>query len=187
MLPPIMALPEQQSQNLSKLLPLIQFHFNYKVKAFVASLFFLLLLTFSANAEEREVDEELVREISYMLRCPICQGLSVAESHSEISENMKGKIRGLLKDGKSVDDVLQFFEERYGEWILRSPRKTGINLLLWIIPFGLIGVLVTGFFLYIRWKKPVRQLDGDESAGSKLSSEEEALIQEEMKLIDNNY
>lgn len=96
----------------------------------------LLLAGVQSFADEQL--ENRVRELSHKLRCPTCQAMSVKESEAGLSVNMKNKIREMLKEGKSEEEVLAFFEERYGEWILRSPKKEGFNLLLWTAPVVLI-------------------------------------------------
>lgn len=114
---------------------------------------FLVLIgvfVFGMFSSADELDDR-VREIAHMLRCPTCQGTSVKESEAGLSLNMKQRIRELLQEGKSEDEILQFFVERYGEWILRSPRKQGFALLLWTLP-GLI-LLVTVLLLFQHLKK----------------------------------
>ncbi len=108
-----------------------------------------------------EAIEKQVKEIAHQLRCPTCQALSVKESEAGLAGNMKQKIREMLAEGKSEEQVLQFFVDRYGEWILRSPPKTGSNLLLWLAPgiltaFAALGVIIT---LKSKPKKEQKTLD----------------------------
>jgi cytochrome c-type biogenesis protein CcmH len=64
--------------------------------------------------------------------------MSVKESDAGLSQNMKDKIREMLQEGMSEEEILRFFEDRYGEWILRSPKKQGFNLVLWLAPLVLL-------------------------------------------------
>lgn len=109
---------------------------------------------YSQTLPEDEL-ENRVREIAHELRCPTCQGLSVKESEAGLSVNMKSKIRSMLKEGKSEEEILRFFEERYGEWILRNPKKSGFNLLLWGLP-GVIILLAAGLLLFNLQKRSLR-------------------------------
>jgi len=102
-----------------------------------------------ANADDLD---NRVREIAHMLRCPTCQAMSVKESDAGLSVNMKTRIRELLQEGKSEEEILEFFVERYGEWILRSPKKEGFSLLLWTLP-GLILLLTILLLFQYLWKK----------------------------------
>lgn len=123
------------------------------------------------------VDEKQVQDIADELRCPTCQGLSVKESDSGFSVNMKNKIRALLEEGKSKKEILQFFEERYGEWILRRPKFSGFNILIWIIP---ILVMILGTF-FVLWKGFLSRENLSKQNSSILSKEQEKLIEQKLK------
>lgn len=98
--------------------------------------------------------EEDVRQIAAELRCPVCQGLSVADSPSRMADQMRDLIRERLEAGESPEAVKAYFVERYGEWILLAPRREGFNLFLWILPFlGLAGGAVVLLVVLRRWKR----------------------------------
>lgn len=87
---------------------------------------------------ETDALSEQFRDISQNLRCPTCTGLSVLESDAAFSVQIKDLVQEQVEAGKSKADILDYFEQRYGPWILRSPPKTGFNLLAWGIPLGLL-------------------------------------------------
>src|SRR5512132_211612 len=53
--------------------------------------------------------EAQVREIATQLRCPVCQGLSVADSPSELANEMRTLVRDQLQQGKTSAEVLNYF------------------------------------------------------------------------------
>lgn len=77
-----------------------------------------------------------VRDIASSLRCPVCLGLSVQASPSDLAGDMKAVIRDMLITGRSPDEIRAYFVSRYGEWILLAPEPRGFNLLLWLVPFA---------------------------------------------------
>ena len=88
--------------------------------------------------------EELDRrtqELAEVMRCPVCQALSVADSRTASAMAMREEARDLLAVGYSETQVLSYFEKSYGEFILLAPRKEGLNWLVWLAP---IGVLLGG-------------------------------------------
>lgn len=89
--------------------------------------------------------EARVREVASILRCPVCQGLSIQDSPSELSLQMKDVVRQQLKEGKSPEEVKAYFVSKYGEWILLEPKASGANLLV----YGLPIVLVLGGAVFI--------------------------------------
>ena len=138
-------------------------------------------LAFSYNQpDENEALEIQVRHIAHQLRCPTCQAMSVKESEAGLSNNMKAMIREMLLQGKSESVILDFFVQRYGEWILREPPKTGFNLVLWVLP-GILLILALLGVLW--WMRPDRS--ASPSAPS-LSLAEKAEIEKDMKQISND-
>ncbi|MDH3402315.1 MAG: cytochrome c-type biogenesis protein CcmH [Acidobacteriota bacterium] len=79
-------------------------------------------------------------EIGSLLRCPVCQGLSVADSPVDAAVSMQAKIRRLVAAGYSEEQILAYFEGSYGEFIRLSPKPEGFNLVVWILP--VVAVLV---------------------------------------------
>lgn len=74
------------------------------------------------------------------LQCPICEGQSVAYSNSRLAVEMRAQITRQLEAGATEAEVKQYFVDRYGEIVLRDPPRTGLNLLLWQMPFIAVGV-----------------------------------------------
>ena len=94
-----------------------------------------------------EALERVTEEVSSLMRCPVCQGLSVADSPTPLALAMKNEVRDLLAAGYSREQVLAYFEQSYGEFIRLSPRAEGFNLTVWLAPAAL---LLVGFLLILR-------------------------------------
>lgn len=100
-------------------------------------------------------DSQLYRDVAGELRCPTCTGLSVLDSDAPFSVQIKNEVRTQIEAGKSKDDVLKFFVDRYGPWILRSPPVSGVNALAWLVP---IALLILGpLFIWLVIGRKVRK------------------------------
>jgi cytochrome c-type biogenesis protein CcmH len=112
--------------------------------------------------------ERRTREVASELRCPVCQGLSIADSPSELAVEMKSVVRDQLASGRTPDDVKRYFIDKYGEWILLAPKPTGANLLVYLLPAALVlgGLAVIGRAVR-RWSAvvPPSVKSGDGPAG----------------------
>lgn len=80
------------------------------------------------------------RQIASQLRCPVCQGLSVADSPSESAVAIKKEVERLASLGYSEEQCLFYFEASYGEFIRLEPKAEGLNLLVWGGPAALVLV-----------------------------------------------
>ncbi len=123
----------------------------------VATLCLAVLLigaTRGAPAPARIVSEAEVHEIAGELRCVVCQNLSVADSPSEMARQMRAIVRERLEAGESPAQVVQYFVDRYGEWILLSPRRSGFTLLVWLAPLVAValGLAIVGVLVW-RWTR----------------------------------
>jgi cytochrome c-type biogenesis protein CcmH len=101
--------------------------------------------------QETVIDRQ-VREIASTLRCPVCQGLSLQDSPSELAQEMRDVIRTQLEEGKTPADVKAHFVASYGEWILLEPAAAGFNLTVYLLPVA--AVLFGAGLLWIlarRW------------------------------------
>jgi cytochrome c-type biogenesis protein CcmH len=97
-------------------------------------------------APARESLDQRVHDVASQLKCPVCQGESVADSPSTISQQMRGVIRQQLQRGQSEQQIIQYFVSRYGNTILWSPPKQGFTILAWVIP---IAILLSGALLLV--------------------------------------
>ncbi len=80
------------------------------------------------------------QEVAALLRCPVCQGLSVADSPSEMAANMKGQVRELLSRGYTQEQILSYFERSYGQFVLLKPKFDGVGTAVWILPLLAVAI-----------------------------------------------
>ena len=119
-----------------------------------AWLMFLAMTAVERRVAGASVSDDDVQAIASQLRCVVCQNLSVADSPSEMAHQMRDLIRERLAAGDRPDQVMAYFVQRYGEWVLLAPPARGLNLLLWLAPFGAVaGGLALVLTLTRRWRR----------------------------------
>ncbi len=128
-----------------------------------------LLWLAPAVASEAERTDALAAE----LRCPDCQGLSVADSQTASAREIRRQIAELVGSGATDPEVRAHFVDRYGEWILLAPASP----IPWILPFAALafGVVALVTWLARRRPAPPAAATVDEATRRRLHDEAEAL------------
>lgn len=98
----------------------------------------------AAAVDDAEL-EARTRALASQLRCPVCQGLSIQDSPTELAQNMRSVVREQLAEGRTPDQVKAYFVSRYGEWILLEPEPRGFNLTIYLLP--VLALLAGGIFV----------------------------------------
>lgn len=96
-----------------------------------------------AQSVSPEMDDD-VRGIAKQLNCPTCSGRNLADCPTETCLQWKGEIRSQLDAGKSSQEVVQYFQDRFGATVLQEPPKAGSTLVLWLAPIGAALMLIGG-------------------------------------------
>ncbi|HEY0956677.1 MAG TPA: cytochrome c-type biogenesis protein, partial [Roseateles sp.] len=74
-------------------------------------------------------------QLAAQLRCVVCQNQTIAESNAPLAADMRREIRAQLQAGRSDQEVLAFFEQRYGSFVRYTPPLRPSTWLLWGLPF----------------------------------------------------
>ena len=141
------------------------------------------------KASQIRVESELekkIRTVASMLRCPVCQGESVYDSHADVAVEMKRLIADKIKTGQSNEEILTYFKDRYGNFILMEPPAEGLHWVIWVFPIfmALLGAL----FLFQNLKASAQDIkdphldDFDQDGQSDDLSTEEVTDIKELRL-----
>lgn len=101
--------------------------------------------------------EKQIRAIATVLRCPVCQGESVYDSQSPVAVEMKNLISDKIKSGQSAEEILTYFKDRYGNFILMEPPAEGLHWVIWVFP--LFMALLGALFLFQNLKAGTKELE----------------------------
>ena len=80
-----------------------------------------------------------VQQVAATLSCPACQAESVAASNAPIAQSMRSEIRQQLRQGQSPAQIRSWFRARYGDQVVLLPGSHGPDVLLWVLPVGVLA------------------------------------------------
>ena len=125
----------------------------------------------SAEPAAAERADALARE----LRCPDCQGLSVADSPTAAAAEIRRQIDALIADGASDEAVRAHFVSRYGEWVLLAPSAPAA----WVIPFAVVILAAAGLGAWLLARRGPAV-----PAAARLTAEQRRRLREEVDALD---
>jgi cytochrome c-type biogenesis protein CcmH len=91
-------------------------------------------------------DASRAHQLATELRCPECEGLSVADSNAPTSKAIRADIRRRIADGQSDAEIRQSYVDKYDESILLSPQSSGLGLIVWILPVLVLALGAAGIY-----------------------------------------
>jgi len=122
---------------------------------------------------------EQAQQIAALLRCPDCQALSVAESHTAAAGAIREQIGELLAQGRNADEIKQHFVDRYGEWILLAPSAA----FAWWLPVVVVLAAMVGLLAWLLVGRRLRPAATEPSAAPTTTADRQR-IRDEIERLD---
>jgi len=129
-------------------------------------------------------------EVAEALICYACPGEPLTADRCSGGDQMRAAIRRMIAEGKTKQEILDYFVAQFGEEILTVPPKRGFNLVAYVGPFvGFAAGAVVAVVVIRRWGRaaPTGRSAGpagpppvDEAARSKVEDELARLEDEEV-------
>ncbi len=129
---------------------------------------FLLLLTLINPLYSETIDatifttpkqEQRYQVLIGEIRCPVCQGQSIGGSNAGLAQDLRAKVRSLILQDKTNNDIRQFMVARYGDFVVFKPPMNANTYLLWFLPFAFLAFAMFLLISSFGHKKPSINLD----------------------------
>jgi cytochrome c-type biogenesis protein CcmH len=135
-------------------------------KSCIAFLVLLMTLTAggvmagSAYAQDTTPTDDEVNRVAKQLYCPVCESTPLDVCPTEACRQWRDLIRSMLAEGKSEQEIQQYFVTQYGARVLAEPPN---RLVTYLVPA--VAILLGAFMLFRGfqiWMKPVPAESGTE-------------------------
>jgi cytochrome c-type biogenesis protein CcmH len=89
-------------------------------------------------------DAQRAAAIDAQLRCPSCEGISVADSSASTAVAIRRVVAQRVQAGQSDVQIEAFLTGKYGPGILLRPPVRGGTALVWVLPPAAAGAALVG-------------------------------------------
>jgi cytochrome c-type biogenesis protein CcmH len=107
----------------------------------------LVAVVVIVGAPSTPTSTQRIAHLESIVRCPACTDISVAQSNAAASIAIRHEIATRVRAGQSDDQILSALESRYTANILLTPRGSGLDSLLWIVP---VAIVIAGVVVFAR-------------------------------------
>lgn len=98
---------------------------------------------------------ERARGIAESIKCPTCQGQSVADSEAPAARAIRTDINRRLEAGETDAEIRDRIAGIYGEDSLLTPPRDGVAGLVWFLPVaGFVGAAGALVLVFRSWRIP---------------------------------
>jgi cytochrome c-type biogenesis protein CcmH len=98
--------------------------------------------------------QDRVTDVARTIKCPTCQGESVADSNAEVSKAIRRDIADRVTQGQTDEEIRAYYVSRYGEAVLLTPSASGATAAIWVLPVLFVAGAVAGLVVvFRRWRR----------------------------------
>ena len=138
----------------------------------------LLLLTMFLTILVADQKSELIIDIEKSLMATCCWSGTV---YDHGNKEMEIEIAGMVDNGKTKSEIINYYTDKYGERVLSIPVAEGFNIFAWLAPlfFGLLSILIIITYMKTSKNKTIPIVN---SSDSNIKYNDE--IEHELKALD---
>lgn len=120
-----------------------------RLRSVLSGLVTVLLFVFVAVSlgTAEPPDQDRAKEIGSLVRCPVCNGESIAESPAPLAQAMMGVVREGIDDGMSDEQIIEGLLVSYTDSQRLDPEISASTLALWLVPGAALvigAILIAG-------------------------------------------
>ncbi len=127
----------------------------------LASVFALAAPAAQAQTDTSAITDDQVNEVARDLYCPVCESTPLDVCPTAACRDWREVIRTQLAEGRTKQEIMDYFAEQYGGRVLAEPPRSGFALIVWILP---AAAVIGGGFLFARYLNGLRREENERTA-----------------------
>lgn len=93
------------------------------------------------------------QHLNQQFRCLACQNETLADSNAPLAQDLRFQIYKMVKQNQSDDQITEFLQKRYGDFIMFRPPVNKFTYILWYAPFLMLLIALARLYWLIRQRK----------------------------------
>jgi len=116
-----------------------------------------MTLAYGTNSFARDPVADITKELICACGC----GKVTYDCYCDLAKEWKDQITQEVAEGKTKSQIIAGFVETYGDSVLATPKKSGLELSIWTLPVvaAVLGTAV--IYTYAKKKAPIPDSDID--------------------------
>ena len=96
--------------------------------------FAFIAFTFSAEAPSDSPTEDRIESLSSAIRCPFCNGESLADSQAGVAADYRALIAERIEAGATDEEIIDEFAANFGDSFILDTSTSAWSIALWLVP-----------------------------------------------------
>ncbi len=100
----------------------------------------VIVFGFSSGPASGPSTEDRISSLSASIRCPFCNGESLADSQAGVAADYRALIAERIQAGATDDEIIEEFAENFGDSFILDTSTSPWSIALWVVPLvALVG------------------------------------------------
>ena len=100
----------------------------------------VMVVGLSSTRSTEPTAGDRVAALSDSIKCPFCNGESLADSASGVAADYRALIAVRVAEGASDEEILDEFAANFGDSFILDTSTSGWSLALWLAPVVMLGI-----------------------------------------------
>lgn len=120
----------------------------------IAALVLVALARTGTSDGPARSEAEIVRQVAATIKCPTCRSQSVAGSDAASARAIRQDITRRVRAGESSDEIRAAVAATYGDDVLLTPGRSGVEGVVWALPVIAVVLALAGVSAaFARWRR----------------------------------
>ncbi|GAB4151047.1 MAG: cytochrome c-type biogenesis protein CcmH [Candidatus Promineifilaceae bacterium] len=111
-----------------------------------------------AQTDTTAITDDQVNEVARDLYCPVCESTPLDVCPTAACRDWREVIRVQLAEGRTKQEIMDYFANQYGGRVLAEPPRSGFALIVWLLP---AAAVIGGGFLFARYLNGLRRAENE--------------------------